>query len=86
MTRSRIRLPADVYALNHPCSVTVCVRNRLKVFRNADIAAGCTVLLTAMSQQYDLPIYAYCLMPDHAHLLMSASERMDIVRFIGLWK
>jgi len=50
------------------------------------MAAECTALLTSMSRQYDLPVYAYCLMPDHAHLLLSASERMDVVRFVGMWK
>ena len=86
MTRARIRLPREVYQSPHAVSVTICARGRRLVFSHSALARDCIALLYDMAQATDVPVYAYCLMPDHAHLLLSTSGKNDVVDFVGQWK
>ena len=79
----RIRLKAGIYqATDLPCSITVCTKNGKGIFSNKLFAAEFLNLLTEHSSLNDIPVYAYCIMPDHVHLLISASEKKDIIGFV----
>jgi len=39
-------------------------------------------LLRAVCKENNIPLYAYCVMPDHVHFLLSASETKGIVEFV----
>jgi putative transposase len=32
------------------------------------------------------PVYAYCLMPDHVHLLLGVSQAASLGKLVGAWK
>jgi REP element-mobilizing transposase RayT len=39
-----------------------------------------------MSISSEVKVFAYCMMPDHIHLLLGASREMSINQFVGAWK
>jgi REP element-mobilizing transposase RayT len=53
--------------------VTTCTLDRRNVFDDLEFGREAAALLTAYSAEHEFVIAAYCLMPDHAHLLMRAA-------------
>jgi putative transposase len=85
--RRRIRLPGQVYAEIGPaCSVTIGTRARAPIFANPCIAAAAVETLKIHAVKTCVPIYAFCIMPDHVHLVLGASVACDIVTFVGQFK
>lgn len=85
--RTRARLSSDIYAqLGAICSVTIAVRNRQRVFADRNVASAAVDVLLAHAQRTNVPLYCFCVMPDHVHLLLSASSSCDIITFIGQFK
>ena len=79
----RIRLGGDTYkAVGLPCFVTICTKYARKIFLDKFLANEFLGLLKKHSQENDVLIYAYCIMPDHVHLLISASHNKDIISFV----
>jgi len=39
-------------------------------------------LLRTACKENNIPLYAYCILPDHAHFLLSASEVQGIIEFV----
>jgi len=79
----KIRLEGDVYkTIGLSCFVTICTKYGRKVFLNKFLANDFLGLVKKHSQKNDVPVYAYCIMPDHVHLLISASEKKDIISFV----
>jgi len=82
-TRSKIRLDPEVYATaGLPCLVTIGTSRKQPVFSHRQLAEDVVSLLKALCKEDDIPMYAYCIMPDHVHLLFSASGTMDIIGFV----
>jgi putative transposase len=87
MYRRRIRLESDVYrVVDHPCSVTIATSQRRMIFSYQDLAKDIVIMLRMLCSENNVPLYAYCIMPDHAHLLLSASEKMGIIDFMREFK
>src|SRR5262245_5850660 len=85
--RRRIRLPADVYAeAGRICSVTIAVKGRVPVLSNPAVATAAVHVLRQQAEKTNVPIYAYCLMPDHVHLVLEPSASCDIVTLVGRFK
>jgi REP element-mobilizing transposase RayT len=83
----KIRLAAEIYKMpNLPCSITICTKDKRAIFSHQGLTQTVVKLLKEISSLAGIPIYAYCIMPDHIHLLLSASERKGIVEFIGEFK
>ena len=83
----RIRLDNEVYArLGATCSVTIGARDRMAIFRDPLVAAGAVRVLRAHAQKTGVPIYGYCVMPDHVHLVLGPSPSCAITTFIGQFK
>ena len=63
------RLHGFDYLGTYAYSLTLCAFSRLQRFRSARVAdmVARTFLTTAM--EFDFDVLAYCIMPDHAHLL-----------------
>ena len=81
--RKRIRLPADAYLI--PGSgwlVTIGTAERAAVFADRPLAEAVAVLLSERCAALGAVLDAYCLMPDHAHLLVQVADRglVDVVR------
>jgi len=66
-----------------PCFVTIATKDKQQVFSHQRLAREFVSLLTTMCEDDDIPLYAYCVMPDHAHFLLSASETKGIIDFVG---
>lgn len=85
--RKRTRLPVQLYAQCGPvCSVTLAVRDRRPVFADPRAATSAVDLLLNHSQKTQVPIYGYCVMPDHVHLVLGASKTCDVITFVGQFK
>ncbi len=87
--RKSPRLQAFDYAARFAYSVTICTRDRVPLF--ADEAAGRDVAecLEDHAKQCGYPLVAYCIMPDHVHILTApgrAREVMPLPRFIRQFK
>ncbi|MCK4235206.1 transposase [candidate division WOR-3 bacterium] len=83
----KIRLDSEIYKTpDLPCSITICTRKRKPIFNNKKLAEECLDLMKKFSLENNIPIYAYCIMPDHIHLLLCASEQIGIIEFISRLK
>jgi len=86
-TRSHRRLAAAVYT--HPnaiFSITTATRDRAKVFADVRVAAAVVDVLRERAAFHILRVLAYCVMPDHVHILMSPSRTCDVPTFVGQFK
>jgi putative transposase len=85
--RRRTRLPRANYARSgNVCSITVAVDDRRPVFSRRDVAADAVDVLKAHARKTGVLVHAYCIMPDHVHLVLEASATCDIVTFVGQFK
>ncbi len=85
--RKHPRLAADVYAdPANACSVTVTTLGRRLLFAENDLAGTLCSLLLERARAAEVKLYAYCLMPDHMHLLLSPSRSTSIPRFLQDFK
>ena len=85
--RRRIRLPAEVYA--EPgmiCSITTAVKGRAPVFACPRVAAAAVDVLRRHAAATGVGVDAWCVMPDHVHLVLGASPTGDIVTFVEQFK
>jgi putative transposase len=72
------------YAAYFVTSVTL---DRCKAFSDIHFGRIAEQELTAIGEREQFAISAYCLMPDHAHLLLSATgEQADLRRLVSSWK
>ena len=65
-----IRLPADRYIGKQWSFVTVCCANRRKFFTAPEICSWFLGIVRRDASTHNFAIHAYCLMPDHVHLLL----------------
>ena len=80
----RIRLDRDVYAqTGYVCSITVATVARRALFTEPALATIVVEVLKQRAEATGVRVYAYCLMPDHLHLLLSPSESCNIIDFVG---
>lgn len=85
--RKRTRLAAAHYANpNEICSVTIAVRGRQPVFANPLVASGAVDVLGSLAAAHQARIFAFCVMPDHVHLVISASATCSVITFVGQFK
>jgi putative transposase len=81
--RQGIRLDAELYRTpDLPCFVTITVKGKQPVFSHRDLAQNFVTLLRTLCEDNNVPLYAYCIMPDHPHFLLSASQTVGIIEFI----
>ena len=85
--RKPIRLDADAYAdTGAICSVTFAVRDRRRVFAHPAVARAAVDVLRSHAARTGVRLYAYCVMPDHVHLVVKPSLSCDITAFVGQFK
>lgn len=68
------------------CSVTAAVLDRRPVFSNPAVAAAVVDVLKAHAARTGVTVHGYCVMPDHVHLVLSASPTCDLITFVGQFK
>jgi putative transposase len=85
--RKRIRIDHEAYADGGSVSsITIASFNRIAFFSDPYIADVVIETLTQRVRATGVEIHAYCLMPDHCHLLCSPSETTDLITFIAGFK
>jgi len=85
--RHRIRLANEAYRqLGAVCSVTIGVRARVAVLADRRVAVAAVEVLKDHATRTGVPLYGYCIMPDHVHLVIGASPSCDITSFVGQFK
>ena len=83
----RIRLDRKLYGQPGTISsVTIGARERRSIFAEPSIARSTCDVLQRHAYKTGVPVCAYCLMPDHAHLVLGPSPTCDIIAFVGQYK
>ena len=86
MARPR-RLPGISYTGPAAYFITTCTLNRRNVFLDIDFGRQCATELLAYSARFGFDVAAYCLMPDHAHVLVTATtDQAPLCTLVKLWK
>jgi len=81
-----IRLTDDCYSeKGRPFFITISTYDRRPLFINDEYAKTVTRHITKGALGEEAELYAYCLMPDHLHLLI-APEKSNLIGLIGRWK
>jgi putative transposase len=82
-TRKRIRLSPDGYQQGHSFSITIATHERHPWFRlYPELADGLIQLLCDMAGERETLLFAWCVMPDHLHLLLQDENIVDFVRLL----
>jgi REP element-mobilizing transposase RayT len=82
--RRRIRLPRDVYRDGNVFLVTIGTSERHRWFcAHPTLSQAAVEALQRLATQRDARLYAWCVMPDHVHLLV---QDEDVVEFVRLFK
>ena len=78
--RKRLRLPHFDYAQpGFAYFLTLCVRDSQPLFNHDALAGQVTKILHNVRREYGVQVYAYCLMPDHFHIVMSLEKTAKAV-------
>jgi putative transposase len=81
------RLRGSFYTGAAAYFVTTCTRSRCNAFHDVDFGHEAAALLVAYSARYGFAVSSYCLMPDHAHLLVAATtDESSLCDLIRRWK
>lgn len=83
----KIRLDKGVYALEGAmCFITVCTEGKTPSFQNEALTRAFMDQLKTDAESSGVPVFAYCFMPDHLHLVIAPGIEKDMVRFVGEYK
>lgn len=83
-SRKHIRLLPERYRqIGAVCSVTFVTRERREIFASPEVALMAVDVIRRQAAVSLMLIYAYCVMPDHVHLILATAAERDIVRFVG---
>jgi REP element-mobilizing transposase RayT len=87
LRRKNIRLPAGNYRGRRLYFVTLCFENRRPLGANPRIAQWIVHRLRKHAADCEFFVHAYCVMPDHLHILAAAAaETGNLVKFIEAFK
>jgi REP element-mobilizing transposase RayT len=79
--RKRIRLPEVVYHQGHAFSITIGTHDRYPWFQKyKDLADSAQRILINTAVDRGTDIFAFCVMPDHIHMLIQDDNVVDFVR------
>jgi len=70
LQRKQVRLPNAYYLGYRAYFVTICTRERRRVFDSAAIVNSLLEVLRDQASRSQFNVYAYCFMPDHCHFLL----------------
>ncbi len=85
--RKSIRMSLSTYRESGRIfSVTVVTPDRAPLFADIPLGRECVALLRAAHDAGRIRVYAYCLMPDHVHLLLGIGAGRDLTTEVGRWK
>ena len=85
--RKWVRLRDFDYSQAVPCSVTICALARREIFVRHDVNGAVIDCLRHEAARLGFRLIAYCLMPDHLHLLVvPPGTSKELSAFVGAFK
>jgi putative transposase len=85
--RKQIRLSQSEYKGCRWFFITTCCADRKPIFRSERLATWFVDLLRSESSDFSFAVHAYCVMPDHVHLLLEGVKpACDLVQFVKILK
>ena len=85
--RKGIRLSRAAYNFRGSVvSITLCARDRKPCFRDDILCDKVICMLKQTMTSYGMGLMAYCLMPDHLHMIIHNQEGRDIVHAVRNFK
>ncbi len=85
--RKGMRLGRAEYIGKRIYFVTICAERRRPIFRNCTRARAAIQELKKVAGRMDVMIDAFCIMPDHVHILAEGKSPVaDLVKFVKEWK
>jgi putative transposase len=85
--RKNPRLKGFDYSLPFAYFITICAKDKEKIFCNESLNNEIIDCLKQEREKTGIKVFAYCLMPDHLHILFSPlGSTMNVSRFIGGFK
>ena len=82
-----LRLQGFDYSSPRLYSLTICAREGESPFTNSDLCQGVERLIRACKERCNFRVYAWCLMPDHLHLLVQPpGDGTTVSRFVQGFK
>jgi putative transposase len=72
--RKRNRLQPDSYRGRQAYFLTLCTRERKKVFQDSMLVNALLEVLRKTCADHPFNVYAYCFMPDHLHLILTGES------------
>jgi putative transposase len=66
--------------------VTFAVSQRRAAFATQEIVEQCLSVLRSSADEQHMQVLAYCFMPDHVHLLLTAGEKANLSSFMRTFK
>jgi putative transposase len=84
LQRKPIRLAHPYYQGYRAYFVTICAKNRRKLFDSKLVVDSLLALLRELTPRFHFDLYAFCFMPDHCHFLLEGktpnAELPDMIR------
>ncbi|MEE9495391.1 MAG: transposase [Desulfobacterales bacterium] len=79
--RKKIRLPQIVYKQSHAFFITIGTHNKYPWFRlYPDLNNMAIQLIRELAPALKMKIYAWCVMPEHIHILIHGNNLIELVR------
>jgi putative transposase len=87
MLPKRPRIKGFPYVGLHRYSLTICTKDRKPLFTESPTVAPVLLTIRQCAGTYGFAVFAYCFMPDHLHLIVSATrDESDLGTFMTRWK
>ncbi len=85
--RKHLRLPEKTYCGRGWCFVTACCEQRRRLFADPLAANWLLSELRELARAHHFAVHAFCIMPDHIHLLVQGCEdSSNLIVFLGRFK
>ena len=85
--KNSLRLSHFDYSTARAYFITICVKDGRALFSDRELAERTIAYLKESKDKHDYRIYAYCLMPDHLHVLLNPAEsNIPVSRFLQTFK
>jgi len=85
--KKRIRLKNFNYLGTYRYSITICTYNKKKIFTDKELVSWLVKSLEEKAKLLNFKVWAWCLMPDHLHLLVEGSNSdSNLKKFISSYK
>jgi len=85
--RKTNRLKDFDYRSPYAYFITICTYNGIEIFNDHEVVLEIINQLKGTAKKLNCRIFAYCIMPDHVHLLVGETEGdVNLIKFIQCFK